>query len=200
VVLQIVGSCAAVKKVDKIIMNQEMKIPTYLQKYVCEYTKKKNGHQTMSLSSLAGNNLFEIWYYGEWEKVGKYEYLVDTEEAPVLIVAKDPLSKDEFVVFDGAKYGYNAMFVYEYTDEQLAQRSLQKFECLLSNLVVTIGNGIDWESEKEDFIDKDGENVTLLDGRIISWEDVVVNAFDYFSLSYVDGNNQEVQFADFELA
>jgi len=182
-------------------MMQEMKIPTYLRKYISGHTEdKKSGHQTMTLSSLTGDHLFEIWYYGEWEKLGKHEYLVDTEEAPVLIVAKASSSHEEFVIFDGAKHGYNAMFVDEYTEEQLAQRSLQKFENLPSKLVITIGNGIDWESEKEDFIDEDGENVTLLDGSVISWEDVVTNAFDYFALSYIDGNNKKIEFADFELA
>jgi len=178
-----------------------MKIPTHLQKYVCDCIKdKKNGHQTMTLSSLTGNRLLEIWYYGKWEKVGKHEYLVDTDKAPVLIVAKDPLSNDVFEVFDGAKHGYNAMFVYEHTEEELAQRSLQKFENLPVKWFVTIGNGVDWEFEKEDWLDESGENVTLLDESVMSWENVTVNAFDYFALSYVDENNKQIEFADFELA
>jgi len=182
-------------------MTQEMKIPTYLRKYVYDCAKdKKSGHLTMALSSPTENHLFEIWYYGEWYKSGNHKYLIDTEIAPVLIVAKDPLSHNEFVIFDGAKHGYNAMFVYEYTEEQLSQRSLQKFDNMPVKLIVTIGNGIDWESEKEDFIDEDGENVTLLDGRVMPWENVVANAFDWFTLAYIDENNKQIQFTDFELA
>jgi len=42
-------------------MMQEMKIPTYLRKYISGYAEdKKSSHQTMTLSSLRGEHLFEI--------------------------------------------------------------------------------------------------------------------------------------------
>ena len=177
-----------------------MKIPSYLAKNIKDY--REGDYAIMTICSTAGNEKLEIWYYGEWLKVGKVELLVDTEQAPVLIVAKDPLNGEEIMIFDGAKYGYDNMFCDSYSQEQISSRVLSKLDISPSKLILSLGYSIDYEEEKEDYdFDFDENNdVILVDGRKMSWEDVKLNGFDYLNLSYITDDGETIEFADFELA
>jgi len=181
-------------------MMHGVKIPKHLKNKVTKWEiDEKTGHLVLNFEAEAGKKLFEIWYYGNWYKTGKQQYLVDTNEAPALIVVKNKETGETFDVFDGGKHGYNAMFVDEYTDRQLEGRILKKLEKSVTKLLITIGNGLDWETEKGEFIDENGETVTLIDGCVMAWDDVVANGFDYFSMSYINEFGKMTEFADFEL-
>ena len=175
-----------------------MKIPSYLTKNIKDY--RDNIHSVMTICSLAGNDKLEIWYCGEWLKVGKEQYIVGTKQAPALIVAKDPVSGEEIVVFDGARYGYDNMFCDSYSREQVDGRTLLKMDIPPSKLILTLGYGIDYEEEKEDYDFDENGDVILVDGRKMPWDDVKVNGFDYLNLAYVAEDGKAVAFADFELA
>lgn len=178
----------------------KMRIPTYLEKYVREF--QENDFVQLTLCSTAGNELFEVWYYGDFFKVkGEQQpYIVETDVAPEMIVAKDIITGEEILIHDGAKHGYDSLFCDEYEADIVQDRPLKQYMIPASKLVVTLGYSIDYESEKEEYnIDKN-ENVTLIDGRKMSWDDVKRNGMDYIGISYVNKEGDLVDFYDKELA
>ena len=55
--------------------------------------------------------------------------------------------------------------------------------------------------EKKETFDIDGEgNVKLIDGRVVPWEAVKRDGFDYIALSFIDKEGKQRQFLDAELA
>lgn len=94
----------------------------------------------MTLCSATGNELLEVWYYGELFTVkGKLQpYIVDGDEAPRLVAARDPESGEEFIIFDGGRHGYDNLFCDEHDPAQLAHRPLQRYEIPASKLVLEL--------------------------------------------------------------
>ena len=177
-----------------------MKYPTYLEGYV--KNMKDKYLSTIQLCSKSGNELLEIWYYGELFRVEgeKENYIVGTNFAPMKIVAKDTKSNEKFVIFDGAFNGYDNMFCDTYTKEQIENRPLKKFDIKSSKLILELGYSIDYEDEKEDYdYDEDG-NIVLIDGRKISFDELIRDGYDYLALSYIDEKGKVIQFVDIELA
>lgn len=181
-------------------MDAERKYPTWLEGRIKDWAEKRL--TTMTLCSQTGGELLEVWYYGELMRVeGEAQpFIADTEEAPGMVFARDARSGEEFLVFDGAKHGYDAMFCDEYDAEALASRTLKKYGIPPSKLILELGYSIDYEDEKETF-DIDGEgNVKLIDGRVVPWEAVKRDGFDYIALSFIDKEGKQRQFLDAELA
>ena len=92
------------------------------------------------------------------------------------------------------------MFCDEYTDDQIKNRTLKKYDIPTSKLILELGYNIDYEDEKEEFINEDNKTVTLINGDIISWEDVKVNGYDFLRLSYINNNGEKISIAEYELA
>ena len=92
------------------------------------------------------------------------------------------------------------MFCDEYTDDQIKNRTLKKYDIPTSKLILELGYSIDYEDEKEEFINEDNKTVTLINGNIISWEDVKVNGYDFLRLSYINNNGEKISIAEYELA
>ena len=80
--------------------------PTWLEGHVKGWAQKRL--PTVTLCSTAGHELLEVWYYGDLRTVtGEPQpYIVDGDEAPGLVAARDPASGEEFVIFDGGRHGY----------------------------------------------------------------------------------------------
>lgn len=57
----------------------------------------------ISLCATTGNEWLEVWYYGKLFTItGEAQpYIVDSDEAPALVVARDRVSGESFVIFDG---------------------------------------------------------------------------------------------------
>ena len=89
-------------------------IPTWLEGHVKEREQKRL--PTVTLCSSAGNELLEVWYYGDLLTVKgeSQSYIIDRDEAPGLVAARDPESGEEFVIFDGGQHGYDNMFCDEH--------------------------------------------------------------------------------------
>lgn len=68
-----------------------------------------------------GNELLEVWYYGDLLTVKgePQSYIIDSDEAPGLVTARDPESGEEFVIFDGGRHGYDNMFCDEHDPSEL---------------------------------------------------------------------------------
>ena len=181
-------------------MDTEKKYPTWLEGHIKDWDEKRLA--TMTLCSRTGAELLEVRYYGKLMRVeGEAQpFITDTEEAPGMVFARDAISGEEFLIFDGAKHGYDAMFCDKYDAEALASRALKRYDIPPSKLVLELGYSIDYDDEKETFdIDENG-NVELIDGRVVPWETVKRDGFDYISLSFIDKEGKQRQFLDAELA
>ena len=90
------------------------KYPTWLIGHVKEWAEKRL--PTVILCSTTGNELLEVWYYGDLLTVKgePQSYIIDSDEAPGLVTARDPESGEEFVIFDGGRHGYDNMFCDEH--------------------------------------------------------------------------------------
>ena len=177
-----------------------MKIPVYLKSNVKNYEEKD--FVSVTICSQSGNDKLEIWYYGDIFTVLSegQDYIVDTDFAPEKIVARDPETGEEILIFDGTRHGYDNMFCDLYTEEQINNRDLKKLDIPASVIILELGYSIDYEDEKEDYdFDENGE-VILINGSKMSWDDVILNGFDYLGLSYIDKNGEKIQFVNCELA
>ena len=90
--------------------------PTWLEGHVKGWAQKRL--PTVTLCSTAGHELLEVWYYGDLRTVtGEPQpYIVDGDESPGLVAARDPASGEEFVIFDGGRHGIDYIALY-YVDE-----------------------------------------------------------------------------------
>lgn len=180
--------------------NKACKYPTWLEGHIKDWTNKKL--TTVTLCSSSGNELLEVWYYGDLLNVGgkSQSYIVSTKTAPGRVVACDPQTGEKFLVFDYAKHGYNNMFCDTYGPENLVDRSLKRYNIVASKLILELGYGIDYEGEKEDYGIDENDMVKLVDGSQITWENVKRDGIDYIALFFVNEDGRKIQILDVELA
>lgn len=100
------------------------KYPTWLTGHVKEWAQKRL--PTVTLCSTTGNELLEVWYYGDLLTLNEEPqlYIVPSYFAPELVTARDPESGEEFVIFDGGRHGYDNMFCDEHDPSELEHRPL----------------------------------------------------------------------------
>ncbi len=168
-------------------------VPFYLRNHLIE-TKEKKDKTTAVLISSAGNTDLEIYYYGELVSIGKIPYIFDGE-FPCLIVAKDPLTQEEFVVFDGFKHGYDAMFCNEPIENVIRELKLYDFQ--KGKIAVTFGYAIDYEEEKEEYTFNENNEIELINGTYLDFEKAKSIGYDWISIKFVNKNRK---FVDLELA
>ena len=176
------------------------KYPTWLTGHVKEWAEKRL--PTVTLCSTTGNELLEVWYYGDLLTVKgePQSYIVDSDEAPGLVAARDPESGEAFIIFDGGRHGYDNLFCDEHDPAELEPRPLKRYEIPASKLVLELGYSIDYEDEKEGFEADEADTVELLSGRRMPWEQVKRDGIDYIALYYVNEEGKQVQILDAELA
>ena len=176
------------------------KYPTWLIGHVKEWAEKRL--PTVTLCSTTGNELLEVWYYGDLLTVKgePQSYIVDGAPAPGLVAARDPESDEEFVIFDGGRHGYDNMFCDEHDPSELEHRPLKRYEIPASKLVLELGYSVDYEDEKEDFEPDEADTVELINGERMPWEQVKRDGIDYIALYYVNESGKQVQILDAELA
>ena len=175
------------------------KYPTWLTGHVKEWAEKRL--PTVTLCSTAGNELLEVWYYGDLLTVKgePQSYIVDSDEAPGLVAARDPESGEEFVIFDGGRHGYDhlsAMNTIHLNWNTVPSSNMRS----ASKLVLELGYNIDYEDEKEDFEPDESDTVELINGERMPWEQVKRDGIDYIALYYVNEKGKPVQILDAELA
>ena len=171
-----------------------------LSGHVKEWAEKRL--PTVTLCSTTGNELLEVWYYGDLLTVKgePQSYIVDSDEAPGLVAARDPESGEAFIIFDGGRHGYDNLFCDEHDPAELEHRPLKRYEIPASKLVLELGYSIDYEDEKEGFEADEADTVELLSGRRMPWEQVKRDGIDYIALYYVNEEGKQVQILDAELA
>ena len=176
------------------------KYPTWLTGHVKEWAQKRL--PTVTLCSTTGNELLEVWYYGDLLTLNEEPqlYIVPSYFAPELVTACDPESGEEFVIFDGGRHGYDNMFCDEHDPSELEHRPLKRYEIPASKLVLELGYSVDYEDEKEDFEPDEADTVELINGERMPWEQVKRDGIDYIALYYVNEEGKQVQILDAELA
>lgn len=180
--------------------------PTFLENHVENIINPENLYEhewRRKLKSTSGGKTFRIKYYGE--RHYKYKNLiVQTEFAPSKIIAVDVLNEEEIVLFDGCFHGYDAMFCYKYSEEQINNRKTdkvytsengnEKFEIIISTF-----NGIDYEDEFREDVDSNGK-IELINGKKIDFEEVKRNGFDTLQIWGIDERGVKIEIVSEELA
>ena len=176
------------------------KYPTWLEGHVKEWTEKRL--PTVTLCSSTGKELLEVWYCGDLLTVKgePQSYIVDGDEVPGLVAARDPESGEEFVIFDGGRHGYDNLFCDVHDPSKLEHRPLKRYGIPASKLVVELGYSVDYEDEKEDFEPDEAGTVELINGERMPWEQAKRDGIDYIALYYVNEKGKPVQILDAELA
>ena len=167
-------------------------VPYYLKNHLINIKEKKNKTKAMLISSTGNTNL-EVYFYGELINFKRNPFIIDSEY-PCLIVAKDPLTSEEFIVFDGAKHGYDAMFCNE-TIKNI-ERDLEKYEKYSGEIEITLGYSIDYEEEKEEYYINNDNQIILTYGSM-DFEEAKSIGFDWINLKFKKGRKT---FLDLELA
>ena len=162
------------------------KYPTWLTGHVKEWAQKRL--PTVTLCSTTGNELLEVWYYGDLLTLNEEPqlYIVPSYFAPELVTA--------------GRHGYDNMFCEEHEPAELKNRPLKRYEIPASKLVLELGYSVDYENEKEDFEPDEADTVELISGERMPWEQVKRDGIDYIALYYVNEKGKQVQILDAELA
>lgn len=168
-------------------------IPYFLSQNLSIIEEKPNG-TTASLVSSAKNTEFEIYYSGNLRTTGDDVYIVQ-DGTPCLIAARDIVSKEEIIIFDGLKHGYNALFCR--MPAEIPERKLKLYELYKGKIEIFFGYSIDYESEKEYYTFNDNNEVKLADGTYFDFENIKSIGYDWISAKFSDVNKT---FLDLELA
>ncbi|MGJ8734595.1 MAG: hypothetical protein ACSHW4_15675 [Cellulophaga sp.] len=196
------------KKKEILITTTENGIlsPTFLENNVENITnpEKIYSHEwRRKLKTKSGGKIFRIKYYGELHF--KYKNLiVQTEFAPSKIFAVDISNNEEILLFDGCFHGYNAMFCDKYSEEQIMNRTVDKFYVSENGndkfeLVISTYNGIDYEDEFREEVDSNGK-IELVSGKKIDFEEVKRNGFDTLQIWGFNENGEKIEIISEELA
>lgn len=174
-------------------------IPIYLQPFAENVQFIDGVESQFQLQSSAGNEQFEIWYYGDL-------LMIEGEEMPYItgstarIVAKDPLSAEEILLFDATLHGYNALFCEAYTENHRDNRPLEKYNLPETKVVLSFFYNIDYDEEIDDYEVDEQENVQLINGETTNWETIKRNGYDAFAFYFKKEDGTLLAFAEEELA
>lgn len=176
------------------------KYPTWLHGHIKTCTTGRL--LTITLCSITGNEQLEVWYCGNLLTIeGESKpFIVSCDDVPELVAAHDPISGEDFIIFDGGRHGYNSMFCDEYDPVKLKDRTLKKYDIPASKLILELGYSINYEDEKEEYETDEKDNVELIYGDKIPWEQVKQDGIDYIALFYINDKGKKIQILDAELA
>jgi hypothetical protein len=126
------------------------------------------------------NHLFKIRYYGALHEEYK-TVIAGTDFAAPLVIAMEMGTGKEVVLFDGCKHGYNAMFCYTNTPEQLARKADKFYIDAEGNdafeITISTYYGIDYDEEFSKLVNKEGK-LELVNGEWVSFGAVKRNGYD----------------------
>lgn len=167
-------------------------IPYYLRNYLTNIKEKKYETKATLISTTKNTNL-EIYFYGEL--INKRVPFIIDSEYPCLIMAKDPITNEMFLVFDAAKHGYYGMFNENnhYTDIELEERELEKFEKFSGEIEVSFGYQIDYEDEREMYDFSDDGKLILTYGTI-DWDEAKSIGYDWICIKFKKGRKKILNF------
>ena len=152
------------------------------------------------LVSSAGEDKFRLHVAGQYfDKYGLYV----AGSLPLLLVATAVDTDEQFVVFDGGRHGYDAMFVEHYDAQELDSR--QPVQPVAVNgrtefaVQVEVIDNIDWDDEADGFRNASG-NLQKIDGTEISDEQLRADGYDSLAVSVVLDDGTAIEIVSEELA
>lgn len=178
--------------------------PTYLDnltEYVSDSDILKHEWRRKLVSSN-GQTKFQIRFYGRLHP--ELDLIVKTDFAPILVYAVDPDNGQEILIFDGCKYGYDALFCNTYTQEQIVGRPVDAIYKSrngdkLFEIIISVYNGSYCDGELSGQIDSDGL-IELVDGQKQKIDIVERNAFDTLQVYAINEKGQRFNIISEELA
>ncbi|MBT3150794.1 hypothetical protein HTV45_07815 [Streptomyces sp. CHD11] len=147
-----------------------------------------------------GRTRFRLHYYGQ-----RCEGLITGDELPALVYAVTASGR-RILLFDGAAHGYDAMFCDTWDEDRLRTRRADQVYVDADGedtfeVVIWAGYGIDWEDERDSFVDADDPGrVTLADGRRIPFDTARRAAFDALSITATNARRRATDVVSEELA
>ena len=180
--------------------------PTFLDGLTKNFENPKELHShewRRKLKTTSGHTKFKIKFYGQLHEEYK-NLIVGTDFAPSLVFAVDNVTGQEILLFDGCKHGYNALFCDTFTDEQITNRPATNFYTDqygkdTFEIVVSTYNGVDYDDEFADQVDKNGL-IEIIDGTKIEFEKVKRNGYDTLQIWATNDNGKTIDFVSEELA
>jgi len=154
------------------------------------------------LKTASGQKKFKIKYFGQLH--ADYQNLiVGIDDTPVLVVAVEPVSGQEILLFDGCRHGYNAMFCDHYSEQTKNRKADKLYKAPngseMFELTISTYNGIDYEDEFASDVDVDG-SIEMIDGTKVALETAKRNAFDTLQIFGMDESGKVIEIVSEELA
>lgn len=180
--------------------------PTFLDGFTDQIAapKKLQKHEwRRKLKTPSGQTKFKIKYFGQLHH--RYQNLiVGRDELPVIVLAIEPTSGQEIVLFDGCRHGYNALFCDTYSKEQIVKRAVDTLYMTAKGkdtfeLTISTYNGIDYDDEFSDEVGQDGR-IEIMDGTKVEFETVKRNGFGAIQIVATTDTGETVEILSEELA
>ena len=153
------------------------------------------------LVSSSQNKLFRIKFYGDIFDDG---CIVSTEEAGQIVIAVDPVSNEEILLFDLARHGWDAFHSGFNAEEQQMERPVNNWSRTehgteTFRLVITAFYN---EGTKETLLEEMDDNgmVELPSGSILPLQDAFDDCFDSFGVDAIDEQGHTFELISEELA
>ncbi len=155
----------------------------------------------MNIVDLNGGRLFEILHCCEPVNIQGFENpLYIGMEYPSGFIAESITTGERIILFDSVIHGYDAMFCNSENNPEISYRPLKKAYFSPCEIRMELFYDIDYENEKKHFnFDKNG-NCILVNGKSISWEQVLNDGIDAMALYYRSSGDSWIEFAEEELA
>lgn len=158
------------------------------------------------LKSPSGETKFSIKFYGQLHEDFN-ELIVMTDAVPALVYAVGASTKEEILIFDGCKHGYNAIFCDNFEKEQLEGRKANNFYTDkdgndIFEIIISAYYQIDYDDENEDFIENVDANglIELNDGNQVDFETVKRNGFDFLQILLITTEGKSIEILSEELS
>ena len=180
-----------------------MIIPEYLDALV---DKDSVEESTFSLK-LNDANTFEVFYVGVLKEIDDTLYITPDydakkEEFPISKIMIREQGKEEMhMVYDGFQHGYNNLFCDEHDSEiDYEVKQLELDGQKLFSISMTLGYGIDYDSEKGDYDVDENDMVEVMNRpHRIAWQQVKEEGYDWLTLQFTNAEGKSI-FVDEELA
>lgn len=180
--------------------------PTHLEGLTTEIgfsSKIKPREWKKKLTLPSGQTKFNIKYYGNLHS--KYKNLIVASDfAPILLVAVDIETGKEYLLFDGCKHGYNALFCDTYTIDQVEKRTLNTLYTNSDNgsvfeIIISTTYSINYEAEFREEVTELG-TIETVNGAFIDFESAKQNGFDSIQIWVKNKDGKLIEIVSEELA
>lgn len=158
--------------------------PSYLptdSEVLINNTKKKIWKAQIKTNS---NEWFKINFFGRFHSV-YHNQIAKKNIKPVRLMALDNLG-NEFLLYDGAKYGYGPMFSFFFDENSTSNRPVDM--CYLDKnghfefkVFVKVKYSIDYNMDLVNHLEEDN-TVKLISGKHETFDNILRNGFDFIEI------------------